>query len=479
MASIRARKNKHGEITSYQIRVFKGYGTDRKELKPYTAAFKPDPSKTERQNLKDLNKFAVEFEEKCKKGLVADANQTFAEYAEYVMTLKKNIGTKHRTLVRYAELIKTINIFIGYMKLADIRPQHLNNMYDALLKDGNGNAITRAKFKTDFKDHLRKKKLAQAELSRRSGVPASTISALAKGQSICAENAEKISTALECNVKELFSISKESRGLSPKTVLEHHRLVSAVMSIAEKEMLILYNPARRASPPKVASKEPNYFQIDDVLKIRECLERIPLKWKVITHLLLITGCRRGEIAGLKWETVDWENHQLYICRTLLYSPDIGVYEETPKTRSGYRYIALPTETMQLLKEYKQYYDNMSIKWADRWHDTGYLFVQEKAENAGKPINPDGITAYLNDFSEKYDLPHINPHAFRHTQASLLYYGGMDSVSISKRLGHSKVSTTTDLYAHIIRQADERNAECIADTVLRSNRIEISRKENRA
>ena len=51
---------------------------------------------------------------------------------------------------------------------------------------------------------------------------------------------------------------------------------------------------------------------------------------------------------------------------------------------------------------------------------------------------------------------------------------MDSVSISKRLGHSKVSTTSDIYAHIIRQADERNAECIADTVLRSNRIEISR-----
>ena len=47
-----------------------------------------------------------------------------------------------------------------------------------------------------------------------------------------------------------------------------------------------------------------------------------------------------------------------------------------------------------------------------------------------------------------------------------YYGGMDSITISKRLGHAKVSTTTDIYAHIIKQADERASECIADAILR-------------
>ena len=479
MASIRPRKNKNGEITSYQIRVFKGCGTDGKELKPYTAAFKPDPSKTERQNLKDLNKFAVEFEEKCRKGFVADENQTFAEYADYVMKLKKNQGCKHRTLVRYAELLSAINEHIGFMKLADIRPQHLNTMYDSLLKDGSRRAKPRARLKSDFAQLLKKHKLTQAELSRRSAVAQSSITALAKGDKIALENAEKISRALGSDTKRLFETIKDSRPLSAKTVVEHHRLVSTILATAEKEMLILYNPARRASPPKITRKEPNYFQIDDVIRIRDSLEKIPLKWKVITHLLLITGCRRGEIAGLKWQDIDFENSRLHISRSLLYSADIGIYEDTPKTAQGVRYISLPAETMQLLGEYKRFYDGMAKMWADRWHDTGFLFVQEKAENAGKPINPDSITAYLDSFSEKYGLVHINPHAFRHTQASLLYFGGMDSVSISKRLGHSKVSTTSDIYAHIIRQADERNAECIADTVLRSNRIEISRKENRA
>ena len=62
-----------------------------------------------------------------------------------------------------------------------------------------------------------------------------------------------------------------------------------------------------------------------------------------------------------------------------------------------------------------------------------------------------MTIYLNRFSKKYNLPHINAHAFRHTMASLLYYKGVDSVSISQRLGHAQVSTTVNIYAHAIEK----------------------------
>lgn len=72
--------------------------------------------------------------------------------------------------------------------------------------------------------------------------------------------------------------------------------------------------------------------------------------------------------------------------------------------------------------------------------------------------------YCTDFSKRYDLPHINPHAFRHTMVSVLYFNGVDSISISRRLGHSKVSTTTDKYGHIMRKADEAAANCIADVI---------------
>lgn len=126
------------------------------------------------------------------------------------------------------------------------------------------------------------------------------------------------------------------------------------------------------------------------------------------------------------------------------------------------FIKLPQETMQLLKKYKKWYTEQRILNADRWHKTNYLFVQED----GKPMNPDSLTDWLGKFSKKYDLPNVHPHKFRHTMASILYFNGVDSITISKRLGHAKVSTTTDIYSHVMKEADAAASDCIADVVLR-------------
>ena len=191
---------------------------------------------------------------------------------------------------------------------------------------------------------------------------------------------------------------------------------------------------------------------------------------------MITGARRGEIAGLKWDVVDWEKSRIHICRSILYSTDIGIYEDTPKTPESNRYVSLPAESMEILKDYREWYFQQAFKYGDQWHNTGFLFFRESPGHIGEPMNPDGITAYLSDFSEKYDLPHINPHAFRHTQASILYFNGVDAVSISKRLGHAKVSTTCDIYAHIMKSADERSAEVVANAILRPKNIDIKKAE---
>lgn len=71
--------------------------------------------------------------------------------------------------------------------------------------------------------------------------------------------------------------------------------------------------------------------------------------------------------------------------------------------------------------------------------------------------------------EKYNLPHIYAYRFRYSMASVLYFSGADVVSISKRLGHAQVSTTQDMYAHLIKQADTQSAERIADAIFRSNK----------
>ena len=82
------------------------------------------------------------------------------------------------------------------------------------------------------------------------------------------------------------------------------------------------------------------------------------------------------------------------------------------------------------------------------------------------MNPDSITSWLHDFSRRHNLPHINPHAFRHTVASVLLANGTDIVTVSKQLGHASVNTTENFYSHIIEENKAKASECIADVLLR-------------
>lgn len=251
-------------------------------------------------------------------------------------------------------------------------------------------------------------------------------------------------------------------GLSAKTILEHHRLISTVLDQAEKEGQVPFNVAAKATLPKVAKKEVNYFQPEQIAAIRDALKQEPLKWETLTHFFLLTGARRGELLGLKWSAVDFEKNRVHICNNILYAPDRGIYEDTPKTATSDRYITLPAETMQLLRTYRAWQNTERLRLGEFYENQGFVFSQEN----GSPMHPDSVTDWMGKFSKRHGLPHINPHAFRHTMASMLYFNGVDSVSISKRLGHAQVSTTANIYAHVVEEADRKNAEILSDIFLK-------------
>ena len=82
------------------------------------------------------------------------------------------------------------------------------------------------------------------------------------------------------------------------------------------------------------------------------------------------------------------------------------------------------------------------------------------------MNPSSITGWMNDFANRHGLQHINPHAFRHTVASVLLANGLDLVTVARQLGHIDVATTGKVYSHIIEEAKAKAAKCIADVMLR-------------
>lgn len=458
MATIEKITGKGGD--TYRITVSGGFDTSGKRIR-HRMTYKPAAGMTARQTEKAVQRAAADFERSIEQGYALDNRQTFAEYAAYVLDMKERTGVRATTLDRYRGLLDRINAAIGHIKLADLRPQHLNAFYKNLaepgLRAGGGSATA----KIDLAAWLKANKTSRAKIAEKAGISPATVGVAVKGEPIQERKAKAISQAMGKPVTDVFTVVQDDTPLSDKTVLEHHRLISTILTQAEKEMLVPYNAAAKATPPKVEKHNPNYFQPEEIGAILNALEQEPLKWQLITHLMIVTGCRRGEIMGLQWDKVDFERNRVKIDKSLVSSKSNGVYLGNTKT-SDIRYLPLPIETMQLLRQHKREQLRLQIANGDRWISTGFVFTQDN----GQPMNPDSITGWLKDFSARHGLPHINPHAFRHTVASVLLANGTDIVTVSKQLGHASVNTTENFYSHIIEENKAKASECIADVLLR-------------
>ena len=106
---------------------------------------------------------------------------------------------------------------------------------------------------------------------------------------------------------------------------------------------------------------------------------------------------------------------------------------------------LAPQCMDLLKKWQEEQNRLKELYGDKWTENGYVFTRDD----GNLMNPDSITAWLNRFSTKNDLPHIHPHAFRHTAASTMIANGVDLVTTAAELGHANANTTATIYAHQI------------------------------
>lgn len=133
MATIEKIQGKNG--TTYRISVSSGFDTSGKRIR-HRMTYKPEPGMTARQIKRAVQRAAADFERSIEQGYALDNRQAFAEYAAYVLDLKERDGTKAKTLDRYKELMIRINQAIGHLKLADIRPQHLNSFYKNLAEPG-------------------------------------------------------------------------------------------------------------------------------------------------------------------------------------------------------------------------------------------------------------------------------------------------------------------------------------------------------
>ena len=447
MPSIEPRYNKAGQLLHYRLVVSGGLNWEGKQIRRRITWKPPRPGMSVKQMEREAMAAAFKFEEAIQAGYEIDKVKKFCDYAEYVLELKQRTGLAPTTLERYRSMLPRINDAIGHMKLTQIRPQHLNDLYKHLTDNGirNKGAIATAKRVLSSKVTA----LGQPKhmIAKEAGISHTTLNSILRGDSVKLETAEGLAKAMGYTVSELFTVTDRKKPLSDKTILEHHRLISMIMAQADKELLIPYNPAAKATPPKATKKEADYFQPEEVAEILKALETAPLKWKVMTYILIDTGCRRGELMGLQWHCVDLDKGIMMIKQALLYTKEKGTYVGPPKTGRP-RAVALAPETIEILRRWKKEQLRTKIRHGDIWLDGGFIFTKDD----GRPMHPDSITDWLNKFSEANDLPHINPHAFRHTVASILIANGVDPVTTANELGHADANTTQAIYAHQIARA---------------------------
>lgn len=448
---------------TYKITVSCGYDINGKQIRRHTT-WKPASGMTKKQIEKELDRQTVLFEERCRTGQYLDGSIRFSDFVDKWLKDYAEKQLKAKTIAGYKELLKRINPAIGHIKLDQIQPQHLLQFYDNLSESG---IRKDAKYTPiiDLNSLLKKKKLSMEAFARKAGVSSNTISIVCRGGNVSERSCNLIAEALKKKPSVCFKPVGESGGLSPKTILHHHRLISAILNTAVQWQVIFSNPCSRIKPPKVDRTEAKYLDDMETIRLFELLENEPIMYRTIITLLVYSGLRRGEMCGLEWRDIDFKNKVIHIERASLYLPEKGIYEDTTKNYTSERVIKVSDHAFKLLLEYKMWQNGERIKAGDRWTDTGKVFTQ----STGKPMHPDTITGWFHKFVVKNDLPNICVHSLRHTNASLLIAKNVNITTVSKRLGHANTATMAKIYAHAIKTADEIAADTLQDILTLPNK----------
>lgn len=444
MATIEKRGN------SYRITVSCGYNSEGKQIKK-RMTWTPKSNMTPRQLEKELDRQAVLFEEKCQTGQFLDGNITLAEFSERWFKDYAEKQLKETTLTGYRDLMPRIIQALGHIKLSKLQPHHLMEFYNNLSENGI-RLDTKYKACEDFKERITAAGYNQKSLSEAANVGVSTMRACYNGQNVSKATADKISAALGRN--DLFVPVGDDTKLSDQTIAKYHRLLSSMLTAAVQWQIIVSNPCRRVKPPHVEYKEAAVLDEVQTAELMKCLENEPIKYKTAVMLILYTGLRRGELCGLDWDNVDLENGIIHVVKSVLYTKNKGVYEDTTKTKHSKRAVYIPQEMVSLLKSWKieQYKQRFAI--GDQWNDSGKVFTS----NDGSVMRPDAFSAWFKKFIHRNGLPNIHLHTLRHTSATLLIASGVNIATVSGRLGHASKTTTLNIYSHAIKSADVMAAE---------------------
>lgn len=440
---------------TYRIRSFCGYDANGKQVER-SMTWKPTPGMSQKQVDKEVKRQAVLFDEKCSgqgwggsMKFETFCKQWFEEYA--VPTLRP------RSVARLHQLEARTYAALGHIRVDKLTPRQIQTFVNDLGKPGVSQREGRSRSKVDIKSLLKERDMTQKQLAQLTSLGPSTISTVCRGEEITQANAKKIAKTLSRDYSSMFETISPKTALAPKTIRNYHGFVSSVLSYAVRMGMIQHNPAQNVTLPHAEQKEKECYSLEEAQRFLESLDSAPIKYRAFCVLAIYGGFRRGEILGLEWPDLDFDNCVVRIRRTSQYLKERGVFTDTTKTAQSQRSLKLPAEVFDVLRQLRADQAHARLQLGDQWHNSQRLFVNV----FGDPMHPNTPYSWLKDFCKETGQRFLGVHQFRHLNASLLINSGADVRTVSASLGHSQVTTTLNIYAHTFAEAQARAGEAVA------------------
>lgn len=239
--------------------------------------------------------------------------------------------------------------------------------------------------------------------------------------------------------------------LSRRSIHHIHRIISNCLNMAVKMGEIQTNIASVVEPVKVPKTEQNYWDVDEVNTFIESAKgHIHF---IAFYLAIFTGMRQGEILGLKWDCVDFDNKQIYVQRSIKRVGSSGELKDL-KNSSSYRSITMSENLLDELKKHKATQSEHKMRYRKDYDDQNFVV----ATKLGTFVLPSNIARAYRLIRNKLDIKQIRFHDLRHTHASLLFKQNVHPKIVQERLGHSSIETTLDTYSHMLPNMQETAAQ---------------------
>lgn len=252
------------------------------------------------------------------------------------------------------------------------------------------------------------------------------------------------------HIQDFYDSLLASDTLSRRTVHHIHRIISNCLNMAVRMGELQTNIAAVVEPIRVPRVEQKYWDADEVETFVEAA-RGHVHF-IAFYLAIFTGMRRGEILGLKWDRVDFENKTIYVQRSINEVSGGGKLDNL-KSESSYRSITMSEVLIAELKKHKKKQSEHILKMGHDYDNQNFVV----ATKVGTFVLGSNLSRAFRLIRDRLDIEKIRFHDLRHTHASLLFAEKEHPKVVQERLGHSSIEITMDTYSHMLPNMQEEAA----------------------